>query len=126
MEIGKKLPAELILIHIIEELSMTIKAAHGRRVEREGARKLWMEKVKMDATNMLKKKLNRCKFRSVKATYKILEGSSVERIVMTATDEKVYLIVIGSRGYGGLEKVLLGSVSSVVSRVATCPVLIVR
>ena len=105
---------------------MTIKAAHGRRVEREGARKLWMEKVKMDATNMLKKKLNRCKFRSVKATYKILEGSPVERIVITATDEKVYLIVIGSRGYGGLQRVLLGSVSSVVSRVATCPVLIVR
>ena len=36
------------------------------------------------------------------------------------------LIVIGSRGKGGIGRLLLGSVSEAVARDAPCPVLIVR
>jgi nucleotide-binding universal stress UspA family protein len=53
-------------------------------------------------------------------------GHPVDRIVSTASDEKVDLIVIGSRGLGGFERLLLGSVSEGVLRHAPCPVLVVR
>ena len=53
-------------------------------------------------------------------------GHPVDRIISTASDEKVDLIVIGSRGLGGFERLLLGSVSEGVLRHAHCPVLTVR
>jgi nucleotide-binding universal stress UspA family protein len=53
-------------------------------------------------------------------------GSTVETIVDFATKEKVDLIVMGTRGLGGLKKLVLGSVSSGVVAHAPCSVLIVR
>jgi nucleotide-binding universal stress UspA family protein len=53
-------------------------------------------------------------------------GHPVDRIVAVAWDEKVDLIVMGSRGLGGFERFLLGSVSDGVLHHAHCPILIVR
>jgi nucleotide-binding universal stress UspA family protein len=54
------------------------------------------------------------------------KSSVVECIVEKATAEKVDLIVIGTRGLGGFERLLLGSVSSGVVSHAHCNVLVVR
>lgn len=54
------------------------------------------------------------------------EGKPDEEIVKTAGAWKADLIVIGSHGRRGLERMLLGSVAEAVSRHARCPVLIVR
>ncbi|HEV2472425.1 MAG TPA: universal stress protein [Chthonomonadales bacterium] len=53
-------------------------------------------------------------------------GHPVEMIVSIAAREGVDLIVMGSRGLGGLESFLLGSVSDRVLHHAHCPVLIVK
>lgn len=53
-------------------------------------------------------------------------GHPVDRIVSVAQEEKVDLIVLGSRGLGGFDRLLLGSVSEGVLHHAHCPVLIVR
>ena len=50
----------------------------------------------------------------------------VQEIVELAAQEKVDLIVIGTRGLGGFKKLLLGSVSSGVVTHADCSVLVVR
>lgn len=47
-------------------------------------------------------------------------------IVRTAEKENIDLIVMGSRGVGGVSRLMLGSVADGVSRQAPCPVLIVR
>ena len=47
-------------------------------------------------------------------------------IVGFAEDTGVGLIVIGSRGRGGIRRALMGSVSDSVVRHAHCPVMIVR
>ena len=49
-----------------------------------------------------------------------------EAIVHLAEDIGAGLIVIGSRGFGGLKRVLLGNVADSVVRHAHCPVLVVR
>jgi nucleotide-binding universal stress UspA family protein len=53
----------------------------------------------------------------------ILEGDPVQRLAESSAGLAV--LVLGSRGYGPVRSVLLGSVSSGVARTAACPVLIV-
>jgi nucleotide-binding universal stress UspA family protein len=49
-----------------------------------------------------------------------------ENIVGLAEELGADLIVIGSRGLGGMKRLLMGSVSESVVRHAHCPVLVVR
>ena len=53
-------------------------------------------------------------------------GHPIDRIVAVAQDIQADLIVLGSRGLGGWNSYLLGSVSDGVLHHAHCPVLIVR
>jgi len=53
-------------------------------------------------------------------------GPPVEEIVGLADEIEAGLVVMGSRGMGGLRRLLLGSVSDGVSRHAHCTVMIVR
>ena len=53
-------------------------------------------------------------------------GKPDEEIVSQAEELGAGLIVIGSRGLGGIRRALMGSVSDSVVRHAHCPVLVVR
>jgi nucleotide-binding universal stress UspA family protein len=53
-------------------------------------------------------------------------GSPDAEIVKLADDIGAGLIVLGSRGLGGIRRALIGSVSDSVVRHAHCPVLVVR
>jgi len=54
------------------------------------------------------------------------EGLPDAEIVALAEDLGVGLIVMGSRGLGGIRRALMGSVSDAVVRHAHCPVLVMR
>jgi nucleotide-binding universal stress UspA family protein len=57
---------------------------------------------------------------------RIAERYRAQQIVQVAEDIGAGLIVMGSRGLGGIRRALMGSVSDSVVRHAHCPVLIVR
>ncbi|NMO97852.1 universal stress protein [Paenibacillus lemnae] len=57
---------------------------------------------------------------------KILHGEPGPAIVDYANQEKVELLVIGSRGLNALQEMVLGSVSHKVVKRAQCPVMIVK
>jgi len=54
------------------------------------------------------------------------EGDARDEILAAAEEESCDLIVMGSHGRTGLERVLLGSVAEEVLRRASCPVLTVK
>jgi nucleotide-binding universal stress UspA family protein len=56
----------------------------------------------------------------------LLEGPMAETIIRIAEVRNADLIVIGARGLGRLQGLLLGSVSQKVIQHAPCPVLVVR
>ena len=55
----------------------------------------------------------------------VLTGRPDAEIVRFAQERGADLIVMGTRGYGGVKRLLLGSVADHVLRQATCPVLVV-
>jgi len=59
-------------------------------------------------------------------TTKLVEGRPADKIVETAKLESCNLIVMGSRGLGGIKEFFLGSVSDRVADEAPCPVLIIK
>jgi nucleotide-binding universal stress UspA family protein len=56
----------------------------------------------------------------------LISHSVVNDIVTFAKSRKHDLVVIGSHGRTGLDKMILGSVANGVSQKSKCPVLIVR
>ena len=54
--------------------------------------------------------------------YKVLMGDVGEKIVEYATPIEADLMVMGTHGYKGLEKIMFGSVADKVVRAANCPV----
>jgi len=56
----------------------------------------------------------------------LLSGDPATEIVRAARDARADVIVVGSRGWGEVKALLLGSVSERVLHAAHCPVLVVR
>jgi nucleotide-binding universal stress UspA family protein len=87
---------------------------HGRRELHRRGREL------------LARAVDRLRHADFRATPKLVEGSPRQVIVDMAANWPADTIVIGSHGRTGIQRVLLGSVSSGVVRHATCSVLVVR
>ncbi len=86
-----------------------------REQEKEERQKFLQEAVKYLEENNLK------------ARAILKEGHPAHTIVTTAAEEGSDMIVIGSRGLGGLKKVFLGSVSSaVIQEAENCTVAVVK
>jgi universal stress protein A len=64
--------------------------------------------------------------KSVPYEHRLLRGAPIDRILDLAESEQVDLIVIGTHGRRGLDRVLMGSVAEAIVRRAKCPVLAVK
>lgn len=56
----------------------------------------------------------------------VLSGDVAEEIIGYASSEKINLIIMGTHGYKGFEKILFGSVAEKVVKTAPCPVLTIN
>jgi len=64
--------------------------------------------------------------KSVSYEHRLLRGAPIHGILDIAESEHVDLIVIGTHGRHGMDRVLLGSVAEAIVRRAKCPVLAVK
>jgi nucleotide-binding universal stress UspA family protein len=63
---------------------------------------------------------------NIRVRHVLLEGDPAAEIVRYAQDMNMDLIVMGTHGRTGLERLLMGSVAEKVMRQATCSVLVVK
>ena len=62
----------------------------------------------------------------LKITKSIVQGRPADKIVEIVSTRNIDLIIMGSRGIGGIKGMLLGSVADRVADHAPCPVMIVK
>ncbi len=65
-------------------------------------------------------------FKDVAVKGEVATGYAAEEIITTAEEEKVDLIVMGTHGRKGIDRILFGSVAEKVVKTAKCPVLTIR
>ncbi len=120
MDMAKKYGAQITLLHIVARIIYAFAETYGdlaavssREMEEEGKRILSKGQEKLAAHHI--------QFES-----KLVHGNPAEEILKACDESNIELIVIGSRGLGGIKAFFLGSVSSRVSRYVKCPILIVK
>lgn len=115
--IAKKMGAQINFIHVTEFYasgdmmlgSPSLESINQERVERA--------KETMD--NLIRD--NKSKYEQMSGV--VYKGEIVETIVSYADDENAGLLIIGTHGAKGLEKILLGSVAERVLKRVHCPTL---
>ena len=115
------LGAELVLVHVLVEAPLFVEgpfAGHRVREFYAAARK-WVE-------DQLEQWAAAARGAGRKVQTVLRVGVPYREIVAAARDEGVDLIILGTHGRGGMDRVLLGSVADRVIRMAPCPVLSVR
>lgn len=88
-----------------------------------------VEQLREQAEEILEDQVKKIEEMGGKVTEKHLRIAGrhrADQIVEVAEEKEVGLIIMGSRGLGGVRRALMGSVSDLVVRHAHCPVLIVR
>jgi nucleotide-binding universal stress UspA family protein len=85
-----------------------------------------IESLRAAGTAMLGDAVANASAAGVKATAELLEGDCIETILSSVSSHAVDLIVIGSHGRSGLQRLMLGSVAEGVLRHSTVPVLVTK
>ncbi|HWP78446.1 MAG TPA: universal stress protein [Candidatus Nitrosotenuis sp.] len=126
IKIARKFDSELYLLTAVERLLPSPSSNIMDYVDTKKLQKyLKASMSKIDL--ILRDEMLRCRENGVMTDYEIIEGSPTKTILSFAKKRKIDLIVIGSAGLAGIQKIMaLGSVSRKVSELASCPVLIVR
>ena len=129
MDLSHNLDSEIFLFSVVYVDYISPPGMLGlirTKSEKETIKK-WTESVRSDAEKMLKLAVKRCDEKGISASYNIVQGNVANEILSFAKKKKISLIVIGSQGLHGIEKLkTLGSVSRRISEQAKCPVLLVR
>lgn len=88
----------------------------------------YYENAETHGRDVVEKLVQLAKAGEISATGEVVKSieSTVQSIVEQAKDQKVDLIVIGTRGLSSFKKMIIGSVSSGVVTYSECPVLVVR
>jgi nucleotide-binding universal stress UspA family protein len=120
VELARALGAEIVLVHVASESPLFRETLGTPKVRAvfEAQRK-W-------ATDTLAERATAVAARGVSARSLVRGGVAWQEIVRVAAEERADLIVMGTQGRTGLDRLLLGSVAERVVRQAPCPVLTVR
>lgn len=126
LDLANKYSAEIMIVSVFESprSSLVVKGMLYAPTSTENYLKSvrdFHEKILLEALNKVKKISTK-----LSVSIKLLEGRPADKIVETAKEGAFDLIVIGSRGLGGIKEFILGSVSDRVADEAPCPVLIVK
>ncbi len=121
-EMGLHFSAELVLIHVVKPI-----VVNPVDIEPTGFNLPMYEKERVTSANQAIEKVAKEKLSAGIASKTIVvQGDPAYQIVELAAEEEADLIVIATHGLTGWRKMIFGSVTEKVIRLAKCPVLSIR
>jgi len=117
--IAKMLSAEILVLYVIDEVVIN---QISKTTERDGLE----QELKEAGQRYVNYVLGLAEKGGVKSSSLLARGIPYEQIVHLARDLSFDLIVMGSYGRRGTERVLVGSVTQRVIEYAPCPVLVLK
>lgn len=124
------LKAEIVLLTVVEPLSSYVPEVMmptGDWVGWRGLPDVELERKVLNAGQaLLQNAQDTCKASQMESTTRLEIGLPRDVICSVAASEQPDLLIIGSRGLGSVERLMLGSVSDYVAHHCVSPVLIVR
>jgi nucleotide-binding universal stress UspA family protein len=115
VDLAGRLGARLLIVNALDKRRLSGGGSHERVDQARAERESHLVRVVRSAREA-----------GVRAEFLVWDGDAGDSIVSAAEAEHADLIVVGTRGRRGAERMLLGSVSDHVVRTASCPVLVVR
>ena len=117
VQIAEKVGGEITLIHVYSVSRLAITPMQVFK---------YVEAMRKFGDSILEDGKKKAKAEGVQAQTLLVEGHTVEEIIKAAKEGNFSLIVIGARGLSKIKELLMGSVSDGVTKLAPCPVLVVR
>jgi nucleotide-binding universal stress UspA family protein len=119
ISIAKVHNAELMLVFVVDEvvIDQFAKVTDREAIESE---------LKKDGQRYTRYVLSLSDKAEVKASSMLVRGRPFEQIVNLAKSFNVDLIVMGTYGHRGAERILIGSVAERVIEYSPCPVLVIK
>ena len=115
IDLAGRLDARLLIVNALEKRRLSGAGSHDRVDQARAERESHLVEVVRGARDA-----------GVTAEFLVWDGDPGDSIAAAAEAEHADLVVVGTRGRSGAERMLLGSVSDHVVRHAECPVLVVR
>ncbi len=118
--LAKALSAEVLVLYVAPSLSQYV----GFHVPPSSIEN-FVKDIVSGADESMRKFLDE-HFKDVAVKGEVATGYAAEEIITTAEEEKADLIVMGTHGRKGIDRILFGSVAEKVVKTAKCPVLTIR
>ena len=122
LDLARKYHAKLMIVHVVLRRFYAVTPSEAGVL----ATTVFVKEVEAEGQKIISKSEEQAKASGVEYESRLVQGVPADEIVKLAHDEKVDLIVMGSRGLAEVRAFLLGSVSDRVNHHAKCPVLTVK
>ena len=119
VQLARRHGAELILLHVYMDLPAYPEVTAGQVEAIYEEQRGWIESA-------LERRARSARTEGLLARAVLRTGSPASTVAEMARREGADLIVVGSHGRAGLDRLILGSVAERVVRLASCPVLVVK
>ncbi len=128
LDLAEKYSADIQLVSVAQPVVATGPMFLTQPILPPTSTAIYVKEIEAAHKKMLSEALKKAKESkpNIKVSKKLVNGRPADKIVEIANEGNFDLIVMGSRGAGGIKEFFLGSVSDRVADEARCPVLLVK
>jgi nucleotide-binding universal stress UspA family protein len=123
--LARILGASVYLIHVVPESDVQIMRALRGHLQTQIDPDTLVQAYYTDADKRLSQLVETAQAAELVQERLVVTGQPASEIISWAAAKNVQLIIVGTHGRSGLNRVMMGSVAEHVLRLAACPVLIV-
>jgi nucleotide-binding universal stress UspA family protein len=124
-QLARTLGVRVILLHVVPESDVEMMVALRGHLQSCISREVLLQTLYTEAEARLAALVDHTKAHDLVQDRLIVTGQPASEIVSWAIAKQAQMILVGTHGRSGLERVLLGSVAEHVLRLASCAVLVV-